>query len=43
VTVPLTSAGRKVLEAAHTVRAHVSVITRGARGKPVVTRFRLHS
>jgi hypothetical protein len=43
VTVPLTSAGRKLLEAVHTVRAQVSVTTRGARGEPVVTRFRLHS
>jgi glycerophosphoryl diester phosphodiesterase len=43
VTVPLTSAGRKLLAAVRTVRARVSVITRGARGEPVVTRVRLHS
>jgi glycerophosphoryl diester phosphodiesterase len=43
VTVPLTKAGRKLLGAANTVRAQVSVITRGARGEPVVKRFRLRS
>jgi glycerophosphoryl diester phosphodiesterase len=43
VTVPLTKAGRTLLDAVHTVRAQVSVITRGARGEPVVTRLTLRS
>ena len=43
VTVPLTKAGRKLLDELGTVRAQVIVQTRGARGKPVVTRVRLHS
>ena len=43
VTVPLTEAGRKLLDALGTVRAQVIVETRGARGEPVVTRVRLHS
>ena len=37
VTVPLTKAGRKLLDELGTVRAQVIVETRGARGKPVVT------
>jgi len=43
VTVPLTKAGRKLLDALGSVRAQVIVETRGARGKPVVTQVRLHS
>ncbi len=42
VTVPLSKAGRKRLKHGATVRAAVSVTTRGARGEPVVTRVRLH-
>jgi glycerophosphoryl diester phosphodiesterase len=42
VTVPLRKAGRKLLAHGATVRAVVSVTTRGARGEPVVTRIRLH-
>ena len=42
VTVPLRKAGRKLLKNGSTVRAAVSVTTRGARGEPVVTRVRLH-
>ena len=42
VTVPLSAAGRRVLRGGDSVRARVLVTTRGARGEPVVTRFRLH-
>jgi hypothetical protein len=41
VTVPLTRAGRRLLAAPGGLRATVSVKTRGARGRPVVTRVRL--
>jgi glycerophosphoryl diester phosphodiesterase len=41
VTVPLTLAGRRHLGAVGSLRATVSVKTRGARGRPVVTRVRL--
>jgi glycerophosphoryl diester phosphodiesterase len=42
VTVGLSTAGRKLLKAAGSVRASVLVTTRGARGEPAVTRVRLH-
>ena len=42
VTATLTRAGRQVLRAGETVRAIVSVRTRGARGEPVLTPVRLH-
>jgi glycerophosphoryl diester phosphodiesterase len=42
VTVPLTKAGRKLLDRVGSVPAQVIVETRSARGKPVVTRVRLH-
>jgi glycerophosphoryl diester phosphodiesterase len=41
VTVPLTRAGRRLLEAPGAVRATVSVTTRGARGRPNVTHVHL--
>jgi glycerophosphoryl diester phosphodiesterase len=41
VTVPLTRVGRRLLREPGSVRATVSVKTRGARGRPVVTRIRL--
>jgi glycerophosphoryl diester phosphodiesterase len=43
VTVPLTRAGRHLLQQLGTVSAKVSVTTRSSRGEPVVTRVRLHS
>jgi glycerophosphoryl diester phosphodiesterase len=41
LSVPLTRAGRRVLETFGSVRATVSVTTHGARGEPNVTRIRL--
>ena len=42
VTVPLSKAGKTLLKGTKAVRGQVVVTTRGARGKPVVTRVRLH-
>jgi glycerophosphoryl diester phosphodiesterase len=41
VTVPLTRAGRRLLAAPGALPARVAVTTRGARGRPVLTRIRL--
>jgi glycerophosphoryl diester phosphodiesterase len=43
VTVPLTRTGQRLLQRLGTVQAKVAVTTHSSRGKPVVTRVRLHA
>ena len=42
VTVPLTRAGRRLLERHPDLRVKIAVTTRGAHGKPVASRVGLH-